>query len=525
MSAHVLRNVMNIAHTLLNKRTVSDQMMTRPNSEAGGYAWLVKQYGLRTPAPLRPAGLTAGRQKTEAGGLLLIPAQNAPEPSLAGHLTFALKWEGVDLGVLAALFETVPAADIESFVRKEPNGRYTRRTWFLYEWLRGRTLDVPDMDPKRSTVPVLDSDLQFALERGDVSARHRVVDNLPGTPAFCPLVRMTPALHEARARDLSTRAKKYVQGTRTDVLMRAAAFLELSDSKASFAIEREQPPPDRALRWAQAARTAGAREVTLATLVDLQKMVIGDARFVKLGLRNEGGFIGERDRDSGQPIPEHISARADDLDALMAGMTAFSRRTRANGFDPVVAAASLAFGFVYIHPFEDGNGRLHRWLIHHVLAVNAFTPPNVVFPVSAAMLRKLDVYRRTLRSYSDRLLPLIEWVPTPSGNVDVRNDTVRFYRFFDATPHAEFLYECVTETVEEDLPNEVAYLESYDRFVNEVNAIVDMPANTADLLHRFLRQGGGRLSQRARDGAFASLTPEEVSAIERIFELSAQGRS
>jgi hypothetical protein len=36
--------------------------------------------------------------------------------------------------------------------------------------------------------------------------------------------------------------------------------------------------------------------------------------------------------------------------------------------DPVVAAAILAFGFVYIHPFEDGNGRIHRYLIHHVLA-------------------------------------------------------------------------------------------------------------------------------------------------------------
>ena len=31
--------------------------------------------------------------------------------------------------------------------------------------------------------------------------------------------------------------------------------------------------------------------------------------------------------------------------------------------DPVVAAAALSFGFVYIHPFEDGNGRIDRWLI------------------------------------------------------------------------------------------------------------------------------------------------------------------
>ena len=36
-------------------------------------------------------------------------------------------------------------------------------------------------------------------------------------------------------------------------------------------------------------------------------------------------------------------------------------------FDAVLAAAVIAFGFVFIHPFVDGNGRIHRYLIHHVL--------------------------------------------------------------------------------------------------------------------------------------------------------------
>lgn len=36
-------------------------------------------------------------------------------------------------------------------------------------------------------------------------------------------------------------------------------------------------------------------------------------------------------------------------------------------YDPVLAAG-IAFGFVFIHPFEGGNGRIHRYLIHHVLA-------------------------------------------------------------------------------------------------------------------------------------------------------------
>jgi Fic family protein len=70
-----------------------------------------------------------------------------------------------------------------------------------------------------------------------------------------------------------------------------------------------------------------------------------------------GGFVGEHDRESRMPIPDHISARPEDLRALIEGLVAFDRGA-ARGIDPVIAAAVLAFGFVYIHPFVDGNGRI-----------------------------------------------------------------------------------------------------------------------------------------------------------------------
>jgi Fic family protein len=120
--------------------------------------------------------------------------------------------------------------------------------------------------------------------------------------------------------------------------------------------------------------------------------VIGNARFVELGLREHGSFVGDHDRRSGKPIPEHISARAEDLPSLVEGLVAYDRLALNGGLDPVVAAATLAFGFVYIHPFEDGNGRLHRWLVHHVLARGGFNPPGLMFPISAVMLREMQAY-------------------------------------------------------------------------------------------------------------------------------------
>lgn len=198
-------------------------------------------------------------------------------------------------------------------------------------------------------------------------------------------------------------------------------------------------------------------------------------------------------------------------------MVVYAERAVAGGMDPVVAAAAVAFGFVYAHPFEDGNGRLQRWLIHHVLALAQYNPPNLVFPISAVILRRLHEYRQVLESYSGPLLPYIEWRATERGNVDVLNDTVDYYRYFDATAHTEFLYRCVEETVERDLPDEVGFLESYDRFVAGVHRVVDMPARTVQLLHRFLSQNAGRLSERARTGEFAALTEDDVAGLEHLY--------
>jgi hypothetical protein len=153
-----------------------------------------------------------------------------------------------------------------------------------------------------------------------------------------------------------------------------------------------------------------------------------------------------------------------------------------------------------------------------VLAENGFNPPGLVFPVSAAILDRIDEYRTVLAAYSSRILPVIEWKPTADHNVLVTNDTVDYYRYFDATGHAEFLYTCVQKTIEQDLPEEAAFLQRYDRFRREVEEIIEMPLHPVDLLFRFLDQNQGELSKRARSKEFKKLTDDEVVKIEEIYK-------
>jgi len=482
-----------------------------------GYAALVERFELAVPLPPRLTAIAERHHPAPNVSWNLLTPRHRPSNTLEGQIVFALKWEGVNLGVLAALFKVIDPLEITELVRATPTGSFARRIWFLYEWLTRQELDVPDPGKVR-VVSVVDADQQVGLHKGTASSRHKVIDNLPGTRRFCPMIRWTSALRAAVAKGLSTRASEIIGRTRKDIIARAAAFLLLSDSKSSFAIEGERPSGIRAARWARAIGEAGVRPITIDELARLQRVVIGDARFVKLGLRDEGGFVGAHDRETQEPVPDHISARPQDLRDLLDGIIEYDSRSLTGGVDPVSAAAALAFGFVYVHPFVDGNGRLHRWLIHHVLASAGYNPAGVVFPVSAAILRRIDEYRTVLESYSAAVLPLIEWRATPSYNVEVLNETADYYRYFDATAHAEFLYSCVEQTVEEDLPAEIRFLHAFDKFASAVKEIVEMPGREIELLRGFLAQGHGHLPKRAREKEFSALTDEETTRIENLYK-------
>lgn len=249
----------------------------------------------------------------------------------------------------------------------------------------------------------------------------------------------------------------------------------------------------------------------------MQQIIISDFRFTHFGYRNEGGFIGEHERSTGHPIPDHISARYQDILSLMDGLIEVDQMLKNSDVDAILVATIIAFGFVFIHPFEDGNGRLHRYLIHHVLAEMKFAPVNIVFPVSSVILNRINDYKETLESYSRPLLQYINWRPTEKGNVEVLNETINLYRYFDATKQAEFLYQCIQETIDKTLPEEVDYLVKYDEMKYFLKNYIDMPDRLIDLLIRFLNQENGVLSKRARRKEFNSLTENEIKTLEKKY--------
>jgi hypothetical protein len=481
-----------------------------------GLAALVDGLGLaapvRTPSAIAE-GHVKGSRRAE-GAWTVFDKRYWPGDEVTDHLTFALRHEPVDLLILKRTFDAVPAAELAAFIRAAPTGVITRRAWFFCETLTGRTLDIDDA-PTVTATEALDSKVYFT-GTPRLSKRHRVRDNLLGTAAHCPVIRRTDALEDFVARRLAEKAADAVGRTSGQLVARAASFLLLADSRASFEIEGERAPRNRLERWGRAVLQAGKTRLSLDELDRLHGVLIEDNRFIKAGLRPDGVFVGERDHH-GDPLPEFIGARPGDLTSLLTAMLAANERMRESHVDPVLQAAAMAFGFVYVHPYQDGNGRLHRCLVHHVLAERKFTPAGMVFPVSSVMLDRIDAYRDTLRSHSGPLMEFIDWRATGDRNVEVLNDTADLYRYFDCTAEAEFLYACVARAIEQDLPNEIDFLRRRDEVERRIMEVVDVPDRLAQDLLVFMRQNAGVIPKRRREDEFASLSDEEVRRIEAIY--------
>ncbi len=485
-----------------------------------GYALLIdiieSQFKVGLPLPDILAIATEKHQRYDKGEWKVFTIRHKPGDDLKSHLVFALKYEALDLYILKKFFELTGKEVVLKMLEEEPTSQYSRRAWFLYEWLIGEELKVPDLK-RGSYVDIVDASIQFTGITEN-STRHRVRNNLPGTTGYCPMIRKTKKLENYVQKDFSKAIETGLGKKDKDLINRTAAFLLLKDSKASFAIEGENPPNLRARNWGKAIGQSGKTPLSIEEIERLQDIVIGNKKLKNMGLRKEEGFIGEHDRESLTPMPDHISARAKDLPILIQGLLDTNIVLQQTSYDPVLTAATIAFGFVFIHPLSDGNGRIHRYIIHHILTRMKYSKRGMIFPVSSAILDRIDEYQDILEHFSSQRVDLIQWKETPDHNIEVLNETIDLYRFFDLTKQAEFLYECVEDTIERIIPAELDYLEKYDRMTQFINDHITLPNTKVDLLIKVLDQNDGKLSNKKREKQFEELGDKEIKTIEDAFQ-------
>ncbi|WP_116808245.1 Fic family protein [Steroidobacter cummioxidans] len=477
-----------------------------------GQEWLRRELSLDVPAPAVESYIIQGARRTAVHGARtceFFPRHYAVDATLASHLRFALRHEPIDLGVLVAALKTMQPAEIETWVRAEPTGAYSRRAWFFYETFTGRTLDLEDAR-NGNYVDALDS-ARHVVADGRKSPRHRVIDNLLGTSGLCPMVRRTARLSAQMGTRIDEEARALIQSYDPVTLSRAVNYLYTKETRSSFAIEGETPSSSRTERFVAALKAAPTFTLNKESLIQLQGQIV-DPRYAAHDWRSFQNFVGNT--VSGYREEVHfICPRPQDVAGLMNAWLAMMTRLEQGSVDPVIAAAISAFAFVFVHPFADGNGRIHRFLMHHALAKRAYSPAGVIFPISAAILRDRRSYDQVLETFSKPLGEFIDWHWTPEQEIAIGNETADLYRYFDATLFAEYLYDRVADTVRRDLKEELGFVAVFDRAFIAVREIVDMPDRRASLFVRLCMQNGGRLSA-AKRSQFPELSDPEVTQLE-----------
>jgi hypothetical protein len=467
--------------------------------------------------------LESGSRKTVEHGSRqeeYYPKSYAPGDSIFDHLVFSLKYEGVDLLILKKVFERIDPGDLAGFIKSTPTGRHHRRLWYLYENLLGKRLELPDLTTG-NYVDLVDSKKFFVAKNSPVK-RQRINDNLLGDFSFSPSIRRIKKIEQYLKADFSKKCKDIIDDYPPELLRDALAYMYTQETRSSFRIEQESLSGNKQERFMQLLREADAHDfLNKPALVDLQKKVLADSRFHQDDYRDSQEYVGSSTLTG--DVVHLVPPKPTDLDELMEGLFRSAHRMMGSSVNPVLIAAIIAFGFVYIHPFKDGNGRIHRFLIHHILSRLGFTPTDFVFPVSAVMYQNARQYQDTLNLFSEPLLQLVDYSLDHEGFMTVKGDTIDYYRYFDATGMVENLFAFIKDTIDTEYLTELDFLKRFSDARRVVESMVDgLSQRDARLFVKTCKLNGYKISKTKREKFFNILSPDEIlqmeQAVRHVFE-------
>ena len=483
--------------------------------ESIGYDYLRAQLGLAAFPVAHPARIRPVSRVLDSLDELQVPKLVAPKTDhLLDHVLFALKYEGIDLQILAETMPKISGADLINRLHASPTGAYIRKACYLWEWFASEELiDLPAIAGPYE--PLFDPE-KYVTGELRRNQKWRINFNGIGSGPYCPTVRLTQAIKDGMAGDVLGRTREFLASLGPINADRALSWAYLSETDSSFAIERETPNQNKTEAFVGLLQQAHEKHpLTEDYLSDLQSATITNPFDKAACFRQEQNWL----RGGGLRGPTSVTYVPPSPELLAELMPVFMEM--ANGLlreiDPIIAASVASFGFVFLHPFMDGNGRLSRFLFHHALCQSGRLEKGLLLPVSVAMKRQEADYLKALQTFSvpARKLWKVTWIDDDRFEFKF-NGTDSVYRFWDATPCVEFGYRMAEQALDIDLRQETEFLARFDRIASTLNDEFDVRSNDQHLLIISALQNGGKISNNRRK-KLADRVPEEVfDFVERL---------
>ncbi|MBK5003189.1 Fic family protein [Pseudomonas sp. S31] len=461
-----------------------------------GYAHLRNRLAVSALPLKRPAVVQPVTRIGEIGRTLAVPQRQAPEEhDLLGHVLFALKHEGINLTILAQVLPHIPVEDFAAALHGSPNGVYLRKASFLRESFSGE--QIPQASPVTGAYAPLFDPARYITRPGDRNPRWRIEFNGLGDLSYCACVERSPEVSALLEHDIIGRAREFIESLAPVMMDRAIQWAYLHETQDSFAIEKEAPTEDKSRRFIQLLRQAHERlPLTEDYLVQLQNAAISNPYDLAAAFRHEqnhlaNGLQGAAGVSYVPPPPELCRE-------LMEGLMRFAN-TAPQQVDPLVAAGIISFGFVFLHPFMDGNGRLSRFLIHHALCQSGALENGLLLPVSVAMKREERMYMETLQLFSRPVRDFweVNWIDFDQYSFDFQGSDA-IYRYWDATASVVFTCQMAKRALEVELREETVFLANYDAVYKAVDEKTDVRGSDLANLVMMCLSNGGVVSKNRR---------------------------
>ncbi|CAG8623525.1 4421_t:CDS:1 [Ambispora gerdemannii] len=441
-----------------------------------GYLYLIKTFNLIVPpnyifTVIDLSGVSGPpvREPKDVNGITwnLVPMSdikgkdNYLKIGLIHHLRYAIEKEGINLCILAALFssEKFSVARFEKLLASSDIGDPTnRRLWYLYEFLTDTHLEsIEDLPPLENEVLLLDKKKYFT-SMPKLSPRHRMNVNLLGNREFCPMVRRDGEI------GIKCVSKKRHPGSKgkTPKFKTLLDKIAKSEIAASYAIDRRSMPtsntPDGRGKEANEALVEMFQRYcgqSFSTPVNTNDLFYISSKFTSADppitdYRKSQPFIINSNKSQKNINIKYIPPKPEDVNDMMNGLLLlFNQRLCDYLMDPIVLTAIVSFGIGVIHPFDDGNDLLFRFLFHHVLTVSGFYVEDpICVPLCRVIFRNTDRWSSSLDPLAKWLMRLIsyQWSDEQKTSLKVlTHKTDYWYRYFDATECAKYFTELVKE--------------------------------------------------------------------------------
>lgn len=438
-----------------------------------GYGFLKSALNLPVFEPNVTASLSSSVRKiTHKDNQLWVPTRyRLSSDDYVSHVLFALKHEGINLQILSLALSHIQKDDVLAAFRKKPTGIYQRQLGFLWEYFNQKTLEVEV--PSNARYVTFFDEKRYVTTKGVRNKKWRVIFNGLGSLVYCPVVDKTERIQAHLKDSVLKRFAAYLSDLDDYTSERAMQWAYASEAESNYAIEGEMLEEDElrgVIHLLELSHKAG--RLTDQDFYELHNQMMRGRGESVTSYRKIQNWL--TNGDKGALGVSYVPPSPDTLKNLMNGFLEMAN-TLPKQVHPVIAASVTSFGFVFLHPFMDGNGRLSRFLFHQQLCLSGQMQKGQLLPISLAMKASEAKYLAALQAFSKPARALWSMQLIARHDYDFRFDgSDAIYRYWDATQCVEFGLEMAEEALNTHLRHEVNDLMCFDAVRRAVNDRYDV---------------------------------------------------